>query len=396
MVARASLGATVRRAAAGTLVAAAAGVLVGAVALTGRGAASGAPALALDATGPLFSATQLTPGATTTRCVTLSWTQAATDSAALYLYASASGGLAPYLTVTVESGTGGSYAGCAGFAGALLFNGGLDQFAAIYGDPTTAMALADTGAGDGSRTFRFTTTVVDDNAAQGATAGAAFTWGAEPDSPAGGTSSSPVTVPVTPTGSGTPTPSAGASGTPMTTPSRTPTATSTPTVDSTPGGGTDSQPPNDGAVGGVGPTAGPSTSDASESTAVASTDTGTTSGATAPASTRGGTPAGSRSPAAVPTVDSAPPAASPSERSGGLLVRAAASAWHAVNKATQVIVHDAPAAIRGGAFGLGSFPFLLLFLLLQRHIDRRDPKLALAPSHADAYLDFDPPTEDGR
>jgi hypothetical protein len=80
---------------------------------------------------------------------------------------------------------------------------------------------------------------------------------------------------------------------------------------------------------------------------------------------------------------------------GAVIGAAAAHAWHAVGSAARVVVQDAPAAMRGGAFGLGTFPFLLLFLLLQRHIDHRDPKLALAPAHADAYLDFDPPTEDG-
>ncbi|MDQ1715037.1 MAG: hypothetical protein QOC60_982, partial [Frankiaceae bacterium] len=105
-------------------------------------------------------------------------------------------------------------------------------------------------------------------------------------------------------------------------------------------------------------------------------------------------------PAPTPT-EMTPPAPTPGRggndaNGGGGLAGAAGRAWHAVTGAAKVVVKDAPAAIRGGAFGLGSFPFLLLFLLLQRHIDRRDPKLALAPSHADAYLDFDPPTEDGR
>lgn len=49
----------------------------------------------------------------------------------------------------------------------------------------------------------------------------------------------------------------------------------------------------------------------------------------------------------------------------------------------------APAALRGGAFGLGTLPLLFLFLLVQRQIDKRDPKLALAPSYADAFLTFD-------
>jgi hypothetical protein len=389
MIARAGLGATVRRAAAGALVASAAGVLVGAVAFTGRGVAAGAPSLALDATGPLFAATQLAPGSTTIRCVTLSWTQADTDTASLYFYASASGTLASYLTVTVETGSGGSSGSCAGFAGTLLYSGGLDQLAATHGDPTTAMALADSGAGNGSRTFRFTTTVLDDNAAQGATAGASFAWGAEPNNPSsGGSSSTPVTVPVTPTGSGTPTPSASAS---------------TPTP-------TEATPAGNGSGGGVGPTdsatpAVPSSSDAASPPTGGSPGPTPTGAPTEATASPGPTGSISASPTALPTPTDTPSAA-PSPGSGGGRGQvgndgggfsgAAARAWHAVSRAAQVVVQAAPAAIRGGAFGLGSFPILLLFLLLQRHIDRRDPKLALAPSHADAYLDFDPPTEDGR
>ncbi|MCU1678354.1 MAG: hypothetical protein JWM93_3112, partial [Frankiales bacterium] len=296
--------------------------------------------------------------------------------------------------VTVEDGSGGSFGSCAGFTGSLLYSGGLDQLAATHGDPATAMPLGGTGAGDGSRTFRFTTTVLDDNAAQGATAGASFGWGAEPNNPGSG-SSPPVTVPVTPTESATPTPSVSASTTPTVRPSHTPSGTPTPS---------DEPSPTDGAGNG---TATPSSTDTGAPTAGSSADPTPTDGSTSAGPTASDTASPSASPTpvpsptAVPSPGDRPPAASSDSdgsdaNTGNILSRAAASTWHAVDKARQVIVKNAPAAIRGGVFGLGSFPFLLLFLLLQRHIDRRDPKLALAPSHADAYLDFDPPNEDGR
>lgn len=60
---------------------------------------------------------------------------------------------------------------------------------------------------------------------------------------------------------------------------------------------------------------------------------------------------------------------------------------------------DAPVAAAGRVIdtltqGVG-FPFLLLllvllFLLVQHEIDRRDPKLALAPVHAERDLGFVP------
>jgi hypothetical protein len=46
---------------------------------------------------------------------------------------------------------------------------------------------------------------------------------------------------------------------------------------------------------------------------------------------------------------------------------------------------------RHSGFPLGVLLMLVLFLLLQDRIDRRDPKLTLAPGHADPDLPFDEP-----
>jgi hypothetical protein len=268
----------------------------------------------------------------------------------------------------------------------------------MHGDATTALALPGTGVGDGSRTFRFTTTVLDDNAAQGATAAASFSWGAEPNLP-GGTPTTPVTVPVTPTGTATPT------ATPTPAPSISPTSGGQPSQTSTPptatsdpgsgGSGTDSVPATDGSTlptdtGTPGATATTDPSASAGGPSVTPDESGTLSESALPSP--GATP-GSGSPSA-PGSDRISGAGQDSKSVGAVIGAAAAHAWHAVGTAARVVVQDAPAAMRGGAFGLGTFPFLLLFLLLQRHIDHRDPKLALAPAHADAYLDFDPP-EDG-
>lgn len=68
----------------------------------------------------------------------------------------------------------------------------------------------------------------------------------------------------------------------------------------------------------------------------------------------------------------------------------------AVSAAARAVVDDVikPVAVvalpaaKGAGYGLGSAPLLGLFLLVQRRIDRRDPKLALAPAYADADLTF--------
>jgi len=44
--------------------------------------------------------------------------------------------------------------------------------------------------------------------------------------------------------------------------------------------------------------------------------------------------------------------------------------------------------LKGAGFGLGTLPFVILFLLIQHYIDRRDPKLANAPSYAEPDLPF--------
>jgi hypothetical protein len=53
------------------------------------------------------------------------------------------------------------------------------------------------------------------------------------------------------------------------------------------------------------------------------------------------------------------------------------------------IIRAVGTAARHSAFPIALLVAMGLFLLLQDRIDRRDPKLALAPLHADPKLDFD-------
>jgi hypothetical protein len=50
--------------------------------------------------------------------------------------------------------------------------------------------------------------------------------------------------------------------------------------------------------------------------------------------------------------------------------------------------------VRHGGFPLAALLLLGLFLLLQDRVDRRDPKLALAPEYPEPDLLFDPPPDD--
>jgi hypothetical protein len=57
--------------------------------------------------------------------------------------------------------------------------------------------------------------------------------------------------------------------------------------------------------------------------------------------------------------------------------------------AAQTISTAAAPVLKGAAVtSLMILPLVVLFLLVQRWIDRRDPKLALAPSYGDQFLGF--------
>ncbi len=62
-----------------------------------------------------------------------------------------------------------------------------------------------------------------------------------------------------------------------------------------------------------------------------------------------------------------------------------AALWHTIASAVRKV---AAPVVKGAALGLGTLPFVGVFLLVQDRIDRRDPKLAKAPSYADPDLGF--------
>ena len=124
----------------------------------------------------LFNATGMVPGATVTRCITVTYGGDHT-AAPVRLYGTSSGDLAPYLDLVVDVGTGGSTASCAGFTlDSNLWNGTLAGFSATHADWASGRAAWTANAAPQSRTFRFRVTVQDDQDAQGLDADAAFTW----------------------------------------------------------------------------------------------------------------------------------------------------------------------------------------------------------------------------
>jgi hypothetical protein len=133
---------------------------------------------------PMFTFTNQRPGVVDNSCIRVNY--AGSLSSTVKMYASVSGTLAPYVSVTVTRGTDSSPAfdACTSFTpDAINYNGlgnGVLYSGPLSSLPTTyAAALADPAASwttGTSASYRFSVQIVDDNAAQGLSSTATFTW----------------------------------------------------------------------------------------------------------------------------------------------------------------------------------------------------------------------------
>ena len=132
-----------------------------------------------DAGSVLFDVANLAPGDARTRCISVDYTGSLT--ADIRLYGEVGGnGLADFLDVDIEAGTGGGTTSCSGFVvSSALFSGTLAEFGIAHTGYSNGLG-GFTGATDpASRTYRITVALRDDNAAQGRSATAGFTWEAQ-------------------------------------------------------------------------------------------------------------------------------------------------------------------------------------------------------------------------
>jgi hypothetical protein len=327
----------------------------------------GAPGVALaDATtlttdagtSALVTAGQLSPGHVVERCVVVT-TPTEYTSADLGMFVTTAGTLADHLNVTVESGAGGSFADCTGFSGRLVFVGTLAALAAGF-DTTRPERVGHYSTGRSSVSLRLRFSVQDDNSAQGLTTAASFWWLAlAPDQ-------------VTPPTTDDPVPSSTPTSAPTSSLTSAPPRTTVPPAPATP-------PTTAGTVPGITrpPSPGPSTP-ATPSSAPATTP--------APVATTLAPPVG------VPLTGQGgpPPGGTPSgSDEPGLVTQLANGLATGVAKAAQTLSTAAAPALKGAAVtSLMILPLVLLFVLVNRWFDRRDPKLALAPSYGDPFLGF--------
>lgn len=127
----------------------------------------------------LFNVNNLAPGDSRTRCIAVTYTGSLTSD--VHLYGTVGGtGLAQYLDVDIDVGSGGDFTSCTGFvASSTLFGDTLAAFGGAHTNFVNGLG-GNAGATDPTtRTYRVTVTLQDDNAAQGLSATAGFTWEAQ-------------------------------------------------------------------------------------------------------------------------------------------------------------------------------------------------------------------------
>jgi hypothetical protein len=138
-----------------------------------------------------FSASNLKPGSTGTRCIVVSSTGSLPSAIKLYgTGATTTKGLADSINLTVTQGTGGSAGSCTGYtplaSGSSVYNGTLAGFASSATSFASGLGAWNTagvpsGAAPETRTYQLTYSVRTEttNDTQGGTAAIGFTWEAQ-------------------------------------------------------------------------------------------------------------------------------------------------------------------------------------------------------------------------
>jgi len=143
----------------------------------GSGFTSGTVVLTDDDAGnSLFVASGLSPLNPTVECIEVTYSGNLLN-ADVRMYGTSTGALAPFLSVSIEVGAGGSFGDCTGFTpDATLFSGTLPAFDLAHDDWSNGLDVFTASASPTSQTLRFSISVADDNAAQNLSAGADFVW----------------------------------------------------------------------------------------------------------------------------------------------------------------------------------------------------------------------------
>lgn len=148
---------------------------------TGNSWSAGTVVLTDDDSGSaMFIVSDMAPLTTVTDCIVVTYSGSLLPSDVNLYGVSGGTGLDTYIDLTVEEGSGGVFNNCTGFtASATIFTGTLASFAATHTNFANGAGAWNPTANPESRTYRFTATLQDNNAAQGLNATATFTWEAQ-------------------------------------------------------------------------------------------------------------------------------------------------------------------------------------------------------------------------
>jgi hypothetical protein len=327
--------------------------------------ASGGVALFDDDGGAgLFTGALLAPGRTQTACVSVDASGADPTDTVVLSADNLAGTLVPYLTVTVDVGSGGHMGDCSGFVPDPL----IAPWAGRLSDLAPAVPTDWRPGTAGTRTFRFTVAVDDNQAAAGLTGSGRFVWQL-------------TTTPPPPS----PSPSASPSPSPSASPSHSPSPTTEPTPDTT-----TNVPTSDPTVR---PSDQPEPPPASQptSSSVAPAPVPPAPPAPVPPADNPSSPAPTASPSPTGSPTPAPTASPTAQAGSGATGRGGGASGHGDSRRADVVLGVPLPALRETArrigdaalhiaqepqYPLGVAGLVGVFLLVQDLIDRRDPKLA--------------------
>lgn len=141
-----------------------------------------------DSNTALFTASNLKPGSTGSKCIAVTSTGSLPSTVKLYgTGAATTNALSTYVNLTITQGTGGTFAGgCTGFTplgtGSSVYSGTLAGFASTATGFASGLGTwAPTGSGSETRVFQLSYTLdpAVPNSAQAGTAALGFTWEAQ-------------------------------------------------------------------------------------------------------------------------------------------------------------------------------------------------------------------------
>ena len=128
----------------------------------------------------MFIVTGMKPLDVVEKCIVVTYEGTLLPADVVLYGVSGGSGLDAYLDLVIDEGTGAAFGNCSGFSfTSNIFTGTLTSFAATHTNFGDGAGIWSPSANPESKTYRFTVTLQDDNAAQTLDATATFTWEAQ-------------------------------------------------------------------------------------------------------------------------------------------------------------------------------------------------------------------------